>query len=192
MICKNLVAAAVGGAVLCGISLPAVAATPADVVMKKKFSLENSVGGGNEMRDYYPYSLSAWAAHSGNDIFYYTREHNLVVSHSDGKVDTVSSYSALQKLTGGGYVLIVSAVDASHVWGSNGCDLSLVNLPKARLRKLSPAPMMMSQLRPPLVSFRSPTARTYTCGMEPTESASMSVVSLVCSTAPRYTATSSE
>lgn len=140
MICKNLVAAAVGGAVFCGISLPAVAATPADVVMKKKFSLENSVGGGNEMRDYYPYSLSAWAAHSGNDIFYYTREHNLVVSHADGKVDTVSSYSALQKLTGGGYVLIVSAVDASHVWVSNGCDLSLVNLAKGEVEKTVAGP----------------------------------------------------
>ncbi len=105
---------------------------------RKMFSLENTVGGGREMRNYYPYSLSSWSTREGDDIVYYTPDYHLVVSHPDGAVDTLSSYSSLQSLAGGGYVAILEALSSSRLWITDGANLYLVN-PKTgeKLRTVS-------------------------------------------------------
>ena len=106
----------------------------------KRYSLENSVGGGREMGAYYPYSLSSWATRSGDDILYYTPEWSLVASHADGSADTISSYTKLQALAGGGYVRIVEAVSASRLWVSNGAELFLVDTQKNAVEKTIAGP----------------------------------------------------
>lgn len=93
----------------------------------KKFSLENSVGGGNEMSQYYPYSLSSWSSETGDGIFYYDENGVLVESQADGKLRNVISYTDLRNLVGGGYVRILKVVDSLRLWVSTGADIILVD-----------------------------------------------------------------
>lgn len=106
-----------------------------DAAPPKKFTLENTVGGGNEMGDYYPYSLSSWASESGNYVFYYDDKGDLVESRPDGTVRKIISHSDLSDIVGGGYVAILKVEDASCVWVSTGAAISLVDVEKRECKE---------------------------------------------------------
>lgn len=93
----------------------------------KTFSLENTVSGGNEMGEYYPYSLSSWLSEAGDDIFYYNADGVLVKSSPDGTESDVISHSALGAVAGGGYVSIQKVINSSGIWVSTGRTLMLVD-----------------------------------------------------------------
>lgn len=94
----------------------------------KRFSLENSVGGGNDMSEYYPYSLSAWTSEAGEAVYYYDDNGYLVESLPDGSLRNVVSHDDLRDIVGGGRVSILKVVDDSKIWVSTGARISLVDV----------------------------------------------------------------
>ena len=75
----------------------------------RRFDLENCVYGGNDIGQYYPFSLSSWACGNTDGSLYYNREGLLLFRNADGKETEVTTFDKLRGLVGDQYARILSA-----------------------------------------------------------------------------------
>lgn len=94
----------------------------------RRFDLENCVYGGNDIGQYYPFSLSSWACGNTDGILYYNREGLLLFRNADGKETEVTTFDKLRGLVGDQYARILSAETPEILWISNGNDIIKVDV----------------------------------------------------------------
>ena len=104
--------------------LAATVATAATAA--KEFTLENTVYGGTETSDYYPYGTKAYYCRQGGTILYYDKDKNLVATDDKGKTRVLTTYEKISERVGGGFS-IVSAETPEKLWVSTGENVCIVN-----------------------------------------------------------------
>lgn len=128
---KHLIAMA---AILSTVSLADSSAQP------RSFNLENTVYGGKELAQLYPYSLSAWPCRNTDNILYYKPDYSLTAHNPDGSQTPVSSYNELGSIIAADYVRIIAAESPDVLWLTNGDDIFRVNIPQKQTLAKVPGP----------------------------------------------------
>lgn len=89
----------------------------------RKFDLENSVPGGKEFGNLYPYSLSSWACRETDDIIFYKADNTLAASAPDGTESAIGSFDDIRKALGGSRAYILEAATPTDIWVTDGQDI---------------------------------------------------------------------
>ena len=79
------------------------------------FTLDNSVSGGKEFANYYPYCMSSWVCELTDDILFYNPQRTLCSLDAKGNIVELCSFADLQKLANG-HVSIIKAVSPTNIW----------------------------------------------------------------------------
>lgn len=79
------------------------------------FTLDNSVSGGKEFANYYPYGMSSWVCELTDDILFYNPQRTLCSLDAKGNIVELCSFADLQKLANG-HVSIIKAVSPTNIW----------------------------------------------------------------------------